>query len=514
MKYSISLARAKKTAAAWDEATSLSDAIKRSGYSNQDARNNNRVRRATEEMLGIKLTAHNDKNSTHDEIECPSTLDIRAARKCKDFVITSLTNNSPLIKPFLFALKKFIEARNGQLLVIPVRYQNPNAVHSTKGYFWDDTIYPYALTKDLNLGRNLVVSAVRLNATSVNPLSGKQALGGQKSVIYGHPQLAMELVGTPKDETPKVMMTTGSCNKARYSSSDRGGKAYFYHTAYAVYVKRVGSKFHHTQLGWDGSGFHYLDEYWTEDGVSEGHADIVHGDSHVSHEMPKITQSKLRLLDKIKPVTQVWHDLHNQEIGSHHATLRERIEQALIGKVSVEKEVRLSIDYIERLGLGTENLIVGSNHNDHLDQWYAKYRPERDPYNAKFHGWLGYKMLGTGNAALETCFEEWGCTVHYKFLSRNTRHSLHGNDISQHGDKGQNGSRGSAKGLAKTQNKTIIGHSHTPCIEKGCWQMGTSTDRMEYAQGYSTWMITDCLVYPNGKRALINHIDGKTLADY
>jgi len=226
----ISLKRANLLAGAWDESSSLKDAHKKAGIPAGDERTMRRNRRWTEDLLGIELAAHNDKYSTHKNIECPSSLDIREARKCKDFVITSLTNNSPVIKPFLAALKKFIEARNGQLLVIPVRYQNPNAMHTTKGYFWDSAIYPYALTEDLSLGKNLMVSAVRLNATSVNPLSGKQALGGHKSVVYGHPQLAMELVGTPKDEMPKVMMTTGSCNRSQYTSSDVGGKANFYHT--------------------------------------------------------------------------------------------------------------------------------------------------------------------------------------------------------------------------------------------------------------------------------------------
>ena len=86
MKMTISLKRAQRLAAVWGESSSLSDAVKRSGYSDKDARNNNRVRRLTEEMLGISLPTHNDKNSTHKEISCPTTLDLSAARKCKDFV--------------------------------------------------------------------------------------------------------------------------------------------------------------------------------------------------------------------------------------------------------------------------------------------------------------------------------------------------------------------------------------------------------------------------------------------
>lgn len=505
-----------KLAQVWNDSKSLRDACKKAGYKTSDYRNMLRYRRASEELTGETLEPHNEKNSTHKFIECPSDLDLKQARKCKDFVITSVTNNSPLVKPFLESLRLFAESRKGQLLVVPVRYQNKDMMDSDEPYSWDEKIYRYALTKDLNIGSNLVISAHRMRATTINPLSGKQALSGEKSAIYGHPQLAMELVGTPKNETPKVMMTTGSCNHAQYSASDAGGKANFYHTVYAVYVKKVGKNFHYTQLGWDGGGFYYLNEYWTDQGmIDQGcQASIAHGDSHVWYEMPKITNSKLRLIEKVNPVRQYFHDLHDHHIGSHHSTLRERAEQALNGDVSVEKEVRMSIDYLERIGSGTENYIVGSNHNDHLDQWWDKFKATKDPYNIKFHGWLSSVMLGSKKSALECCFDEWGCSVHYDFIDRNSRHSEKGIDMSQHGDKGTNGSRGSAKGFAKTTLKSFIGHSHTPCIEKGCWQLGTSTDGMSYANGYSTWMLTDGLIYPNGKRALISHINGKTLADY
>ena len=50
----------------------------------------------------------------------------------------------------------------------------------------------------------------------------------------------------------------------------------------------------------------------------------------------------------------------------------------------------------------------------------------------------------------------------------------------------------------------IIGHSHTPGINKGVYQVGHSTDGMNYAKGHSGWMNTHCVIYPNGKRSLIH----------
>ena len=508
----ISVVTADKIANAWNPDATLIENMRAAGIKTNDRRNMQRHRRNAEDITGIKLDSNNPRS--HQQIDCPSTLNLTEARKHKTFVITSHTNDSPIIDSFWDSLQLFCKHKDAQLLVCPIRYQNKTAMNAVDDYRWDSRIYPYAVTKDFHLHKHLVVSGHKINATTINPLSGKHALSGVKSAVYGHPQLAMQPVGTPKDELPKIMMTTGSCNKPVYSSSEIGGKAAFHHSISAVIIHLVGKKFYFTQLGFDGEGFQFLDEYWTADGVETRHAEIVHGDSHAYYEKKEVTKSKLRIKERVNPTTQIWHDLHDQHIGSHHSTIRERVEQALVGDVSVEKEVRLSIDYLERLGQGTKNLIVGSNHNDHLDQWHGKYKVERDPYNAKFHGWLSSVVYGTDKNCLQACFDEWGCDVHYQFLSRNKRHSVSGIDTAQHGDKGTNGARGSAKGFSITMLKTFIGHSHTPMIEKGSWQVGTSTDGMTYANGYSTWMLTDGLIYPNGKRALITHINGKSIADY
>ena len=501
-----------KISAAWDSDLTLRENMRAAGIKTKDQRNLFRYRRYAEEHSGVKLDLNSPQS--HQAINCPSTLNLAAARKHKTYVITSHTNDSPLVDGFWESLHLFCASKDAQLLVCPIRYQNKTAMNAVDDYRWDERIYPYAVTKDLTIHKHLIVSGHKLNATSVNPLSGKQALSGVKSAIYGHPQLAMQHVGTPRNELPKTMMTTGSCNKPVYSSSEVGGKAAFHHSISAVLVHCVGDRFYFTQLSWDGAGFQFLDEYWMPQGVIKSHAEIVHGDSHCRFEIPQVTKSKLGLKDRVKPKVQVFHDLHDNHVGSHHNTLRDRVDMALAGEVSVEDEVRLSINYIERLGEGTENFIIGSNHNDHLDQWLDRFNPKHDPYNAKFHGWLASQVYGTSKSCLEACFDELGCKVSYKFACRDERLDIHGIDVSQHGDKGVNGARGSAKSFSATMLKTMIGHSHTPQIEKGCWQVGTSTNLMAYAKGYSTWMLTDGLIYPNGKRALISHIKGKTIADY
>jgi hypothetical protein len=80
-----------------------------------------------------------------------------------------------------------------------------------------------------------------------------------------------------------------------------------------------------------------------------------------------------------------------------------------------------------------------------------------------------------------------------------------------HGDRGPNGARGSIKNLRRIGVKSIIGHSHSPGIDEGCYQVGTSTSLVPRLQqsGPSSWLNTHCLVYANGKRTLINIINGE-----
>jgi hypothetical protein len=97
-----------------------------------------------------------------------------------------------------------------------------------------------------------------------------------------------------------------------------------------------------------------------------------------------------------------------------------------------------------------------------------------------------------------------------KFLGRDESFVVNGIELSLHGDLGPNGSRGSAVNLNKIGIRSIIGHTHAPCIEKGVVQVGTSSYlRLEYTSGPSSWLQTHGLVYQNGKRALVNVIEGE-----
>jgi len=165
---------------------------------------------------------------------------------------------------------------------------------------------------------------------------------------------------------------------------------------------------------------------------------------------------------------------------------------------------------------------VASNHNDWLHRWIL----ERDwktlsPRDRGFYLKVASKLyeqskLLTGddaeklNAFILLAKEHFANVPNVKVLDYEESSVVEGVECGMHGHYGPNGSRGSARNMRRIGVKSIIGHSHTPAIEEGCYQVGTSTKLSRgYTHGPSSWLNTHCLIYPNGKRTLINVIDGK-----
>jgi hypothetical protein len=163
---------------------------------------------------------------------------------------------------------------------------------------------------------------------------------------------------------------------------------------------------------------------------------------------------------------------------------------------------------------------IGSNHNQALFRWLNEANPKADPKNALLYHRLMVLMLENTQMTKNGAQFPDPLALYMKsrivnpeqtfFHGPSDRVLLHDIDLSQHGHLGANGARGSRQAFARSGYKTIIGHSHTPGIYKGCYQTGTSSLlQLEYNQGYSSWLHAHAIVYPNGKRTLIFIINGK-----
>ena len=501
----------------WSEANSLKEAVKLTGSKSKDPRYWHRLRRKAEAAYGIILPPHQEDKSTDRDIECPSSLDIDSALEHQNFIITSCANDSPIEEEFLSQLEEMASDMNAQLLVIPIRYFNPSAMHRADGYAWPESIHKYALLDDLHISEDLVISGLRLQATAKRPLSGIESNSGEKSAIYGHSQLAMELVATPKNELPKLMHTTGAINKPMYSASKAGGSAAFNHSVSAVYISLQEGKFFHTQLCFDGSGFYFFRKYYGEKSpMLEGQSPVnVMADIHAEIADYDVIYQREDVNEYMDVSTLIWHDIHNHTAHGKHNTPIENIRLAGENRLCVESEIEKDIELLNMLGEGKLNYIIESNHDEHLEFWLNNFNHKKDPYNAIFAAELLAETATTDQSVLEAAFslKDYMIDSDYEFVCPNNPLKIYGIDVSQHGHRGTNGSRGSRRNIAHTSSKSVIGHSHSPGITQGCWQVGAAIHDT-YAKGLSSWMSADVFIHPNGKRQMLTYIDGESLLDF
>jgi hypothetical protein len=399
-------------------------------------------------------------------------------------------------------------------LIVPGVYKNPALydLGCAASYMWPKEVLPYICDADVQLSKNLVIRGkTKIQYTAVNPLQGMNHAGDMKSEIFGHPQIAMEIVPTPKIKMPKMMITTGSISQKHYNYSKTAKKAEFHHSIGALFVEIDGDEFWTTQLRYDGSGVILYDKYYTARTVKPAKpaAGISYGDIHVRYLKKETEKCFERLEKKLRPKKKVGHDVHDHHIGSHHTKGNKlfALGQNKAQEFSIRKELMAGVAFLDRRG---SMVVVDSNHDRHLDQWFNRFKPDLDPINIDLYYELGEMARNSkGDKGLFQLFvEKYAKNVH-EFTGPNEMYTIEGIDIGQHGDIGPNGVRGSAKSFAKTGMKTIIGHGHTPRIEKGCYQNGVSSHGMPYAKGYSSWLNMHTIIYNNGKRGMITLVNNK-----
>ena len=451
------------------------------------------------------------------------------------FVITCAQNNTDIHKEFIRSLKTYCTVNNAQLIVIPIRYKNVTAYVSGEDYqpYWPQELNEYYLNDELHLNDNLVILGdLKIQATAMQPLEGISALARNKSAIIGHPQVALKMIPTPLDELPRQLLTTGSCSIKNYSVSKAGQRAAFHHTIGAVVVEVDGDTFWTRQLTADEEtgAFYDLDGLYSGNVYHYGYrvSGLVCGDIHekfLDENVVKATWTGPKSIAKVcRPKHQFFHDALDFYSANHHHrnNLYTNFAKHVSSSNSVESEIR-SLANRHNLIWSDEDTYyhyISSNHNDALTRWLMEADPKADPENALFYYRLQVYMLENTRMTesgtkipnpLEKVMRQFIKNNEFTYFhSRDERVNLHGIDLSQHGDRGPNGKKGTINQFSQTGYKAVIGHSHTPGIEKGAYQVGTSSKlKLEYNSGYSSWLHTHCLIYPNGTRTLINIINGK-----
>jgi hypothetical protein len=440
-------------------------------------------------------------------------------------VVTGVMNDVPTDQKAYRSLKEFARLRNFKFYATPIKY----CARIDSKYHVDpeDLLFEnVSLRKGLKLLAKLSVSP-----TIVDMFAGLDGLSKGHSVILSGTQMAMKTMAT-LGGSPAQMWGTSTISKPNnaYLPTKTGHKAEFNHSIGAVVVEfGPGDSFHIRNLNCDDKGGFYdfgegAEGYFNERGFKPL------GDTHrlvrdLDVEMATF-RAKNSIVKTLRPKRIQFGDLVDFNARNHHDKddYFAGYAKSRMGVASVESELLGDIAYLadpEIVPADTIADVIGSNHNDAAYKWWTTCDPKKDGINLVF--WCKMTIAMTAGLVMSPTgpvypnfiqtFMAQSEHAHLKdrVLFHDRRESLKilGVEVSMHGDKGPNGAKGSPNGFSRLPFKSIVGHSHSPSIRLGCYTVGTSSRfDLNYTGGPSSWMHTHCIIWPNGKRQMINIING------
>jgi hypothetical protein len=477
-----------------------------------------------------------DFRREHDpsfRIENPTQVYTRDLKKnCKVFIVVAAQNATPVNPDWWAVLKTIAKHRNAEILVIPMRYKNPTSNWSgsqSNAEYWDPLVRDLLWNVRLPLNKNITVLAdMKAQPTASSPVTGSDAMTSGQSSIIGHTKVQLRSVPVPSSSVAKLVTTTGACTVPNFTDSRAGKLGEFHHSQSAVIVELDGDLFHLRHLHFSAEKKRCIDlnvmygprGFWKAPPAEA----LDMGDTHVRFIDPLVERATFGpngIIDQCNPKNLIYHDLLDSYSVSHHHRKKPftRLSKLMSGRDDVMAEIEEAVRFVMARGKGRHSVIVPSNHIDHLTQWVEETDWKQDLVNAKTYLQTALQMvegLQTTNRGAEfpDPFGLWFRKIAgegvAQILHRDESFKLVGVELGMHGDKGPNGARGSIMNHRRLGVKSIIGHSHVPGIEEGCYQVGTSTLlRLEYNSGASGWMNTHCLLNADGKRQLIHIIKGK-----
>lgn len=492
----------------------------------------------------LQLSLPIDNSSINTDLIIPKNPHLKVdhtAKGSRTIVITSAQNATKICKPFLQALQNYCSFNDAELYVIPYRYRNPTSMwtlNNENDDWWDSEIVEYLVNDYIQLTKSLrLFGPVKTQPTAKNPLSGYDTVSGLDSAIFGHPKIQLTTVPTPSQEIPKILTTTGAITVPNYTDSKAGFQGDFHHSLAALIVEIDSDGFYlrHIHADNDSGEFYDLDKFYTATNViiDQPIAGLVTGDSHASVIDPIVYDTTYNqdnpnsLVNVLKPKQIVLHDVEDFYPRNHHHknNIFLAYGKQKFGRNNVEEGLQITADFIDSIPKGIKRVIVKSNHDEAFDRWLKETDITKDPENCRFYHYMMYHMLksikktDTGYSTMDPfkfwCFnpDEYQGLQNKDdvlFLQRDQSYTISDIEVGFHGDKGPNGSRGTIQSFAKVGPKTVIGHSHSPGIYEGVYQVGVSARlNLEYVSGPSGWLNTHCIIYASGHRTLIHIINGK-----
>jgi hypothetical protein len=439
------------------------------------------------------------------------------------FVITTAVTGCKVHDGFYASLKNYCKINNATLLILTAS-DPASSVASTSFGMIDAKLQGETIVfEDTKLNSNVFLSTIKMSAKHIDPITGLSRIGQRNGTfVYASPKQRLQAVAVGNTKLPHFMMTTGAITEPNYKTerymSDR--TAYIAnndHVMGAIVVEIQDEEiffFRQVQANRKGEFPDLGVMYSPNFSKSYAPSAFVLGDWHSGSTDPEARKCWEEVIQELLPDMVVLHDLFDGRGISHHEDkdIILKSQRANRDELSLDLELQgVARDLKDLSKLTNKLIVVKSNHDLFLERYLREGRYVKDPLNHRLSLMLALELID-GNDPLKSGVEahlDKEIANKINWLNMDEDFKVANVQLGAHGHAGSNGAKGSLVAMEHAYGNSITGHTHTPSILRGAWQVGTSSYlKLSYVKGSSSWLHSSCLLYPNGSRQLINCING------
>ena len=434
--------------------------------------------------------------------------------KGKRYIVSSIIANSSVDLKFFESIELYAKEKNAEIVLLAMRGVNKN------DKFSDEVLNTYGkyIFTEYEFNQNLKAVDFLLDPSQIISLTGISRMAKKgASLLVGHSKLALEVIPSIVGEFPSLMYATGTVCDVKYRNDRIGRIASQDHTKSAIIVEIVDQKKFHVRNVICGSKGEFIDlgTCYDKNKTYKVEVESVLGDIHAGTECLVAVKATEALLKEVDCKKIYLNDLFDaRSINPHEKdNIYFKYKRPSYQK-SLEEDLNYLGSFIQSFCKDIKNkefIVIPSNHNDFVKRYLQSGEFIKDSAeNIKLACEL-FQHYFEGTDPIEYYLNSRNFLKSIKIKFCNRDDNLVSNSFSTpHGDKGNNGGRGSASSFDKVFNKSITGHSHSPQIFRSSARVGClCLLRQDYISGTgSSWLHSNALTYPNGTFQLIHIIDG------
>lgn len=434
------------------------------------------------------------------------------AKGNKRFIVSSVVEGADYSLDFFNSLKHYCKKNDAQLILLWSRGI------SKKDAFSDEDLElfkPYLAT-EVSFNSKLKSFDFMLFPTQILPLTGLGRFGAKDtSLIIASTKQHMESIPRPAGKVPHTLWSTGTISLPNYPKTRAGSLARQDNVLGALIVEVEDNKrFYIRPVQYIDDGFVDLGiKYISNDSYPVKATAMVWGDLHLGEESDFAVKASIEQAKELKARNIVIHDIVSLNSINHHNKSK-YLTKAVFYKnnfSSLEKEMAYATwkfkDIRESFKKDIPHFyVVHSNHDNFIKTYLEEGDFVKDTPNAIFAAQLFIELCKDENPLVRIADKAKNVT----FLPEDAFLLFEGINVGLHGSEKSNGGKTNVKTFGRTHDKIVIGHSHSPCIFLGAYQVGTLSGlQLGYNTGSSSWMHANCVIYEGGYRQLITFLDKK-----